>query len=51
MTYPDCYGKLALKEPETMKEKGCINCPHWNGCLTVSWITQGKGIKEGDNHA
>lgn len=40
-----CYGKLALKEPETMKGKGCINCPHWNGCLTGTWITKGKGLE------
>lgn len=46
MNYPDCYGKLALKEPETMKKKCCIKCPHWNGCLTVTWIEQGKGMKE-----
>ena len=43
MTYPDCYGKLALKEPEIMKEKGCIKCPHWNSCLSVTWLTNGKG--------
>lgn len=51
MEHKPCFGKKPLKEPETMKEKGCIKCPHWNGCLTVTWITQGKGIKEGDNNA
>ena len=47
MKYPDCYGKLALKEPENMKEKGCIHCAQWNGCLTVTRITEGKGVEAG----
>lgn len=45
MKYPDCFGKLALAEPETMKEKGCIRCPHWNSCQSTTWITRGQGLE------
>ena len=45
MKYPPCFGKLALGKPETMKEKGCIRCPHWNCCLSTTWITDGKGME------
>lgn len=47
MNYPDCYGKLALGKPKTMKEKGCIECLHLNGCLSVTRITEGKGVEVG----
>ena len=47
MRYPDCYGKMALGKPKAMKEKGCIECPHWNGCLSVTRITEGNGVEVG----
>lgn len=43
MKYPDCYGKKPLDKPGN----GCTQCPHWNGCLSVTWITEGKGWKGG----
>lgn len=43
MNFPDCYGKKPLDKPGN----GCTQCPHWNGCLSVTWITEGKGWKGG----
>ena len=43
MEHKPCFGKKPLNEPETVRKRGCVKCPDWNSCLSVTWITDGLG--------
>lgn len=43
MEHKPCFGKQPQNKPEIMKERGCVQCPDWNSCLSLTWITDGKG--------
>ena len=45
MEHKPCFGKQPQNKPEIMQKRGCVQCPDWNCCLSITQITKGKGLE------